>query len=171
MTEESRGTGKWARPGVPHKGWSFVGFDDLGGPSIICEMCETQEIRYVHYMEHPNYPAQLACGCVCAGKMEEDYEGAVEREAVFKNLARRRSNFLGRSGWRESANGNPFIKVDGYHIVVYPRANRAGTENWGFRVTNRRTRDSIASQLPYPSEHKAKLRAFDAMIWMQERGR
>src|ERR1700737_4574504 len=31
MTQETtRATGKWCQPGVPHKGWTFVGFDDLG---------------------------------------------------------------------------------------------------------------------------------------------
>jgi hypothetical protein len=97
MTQETtRATGKWCQPGVPHKGWTFVGFDDLGEPSAICEMCETQEIRYVHYMEHPNYPTQLGCGCVCAGRMEQDYEGARRREAVFRSATGRRHRWLSR---------------------------------------------------------------------------
>ena len=44
--------GKWNQSRVPHKGWSCVGFEDLGEPSTICEMCEHQEIRYVHTMRH-----------------------------------------------------------------------------------------------------------------------
>jgi hypothetical protein len=64
--------------------------EDLGEPSATCEMCETQEIRYVHYMQHPNYSRQLGSGCVCAGRMEEDYEGAQRRELVLRNAASRR---------------------------------------------------------------------------------
>ena len=77
---ETRGSGKWGRPGVPQKGWTCVGIEDLEEPSAVCEMCETQEIRYVHYMEHSHYPDQLGVGCVCAGHMEEDYEGARRRD-------------------------------------------------------------------------------------------
>jgi len=58
--------GKWSEATVPHKGWSCVGVDDLEEPSQVCEMCESVDIRYVHYMEHPDYPATLAVGCVCA---------------------------------------------------------------------------------------------------------
>ena len=90
--EIARASGKWKMPGVPHKGWSCTGYEDLGEPSATCEMCEVSEIRYVHYMSHPNYHATLACGCICAGHLEEDYEGAVAREKVLKSQAGRRKN-------------------------------------------------------------------------------
>ena len=48
--------------------------EDLGKVDAGCEMCETQEIRYVHHMKHPEYPGSLGVGCVCAGKIEDDYE-------------------------------------------------------------------------------------------------
>jgi hypothetical protein len=80
-------TGKWATHGVPHKGWICVDVEDLGAPDEICKMCETQEIRFVHYMRHPDYPHDLGCGCICAGKMEEDYEGSRQRETILKNAA------------------------------------------------------------------------------------
>jgi hypothetical protein len=120
MTLETTGTtGKWCQPAVPHKGWTFVGFDDLGEPSAICEMCETQTIRYVHYMEHPNYPQQLGCGCVCAGRMEEDYEGARRREAVFRSVTARRHGWLSRK-WRMSSKGNPYINAPEGRVTVGP---------------------------------------------------
>ena len=68
--------------------------------------------------------------------------------------------------WRISRNGNPFLNADGYNIVVYP----AGLE-WGFRVTNRLTDYTITSRKLLATIDGAKLRAFDAMIWMKERGR
>ena len=30
-------------------------------------MCQMQEIRYVHHMQHSQYPDVLGCGCVCDG--------------------------------------------------------------------------------------------------------
>src|SRR4051794_39614902 len=71
--------GKWSQPGVPHRGWSCVDIEDLGAPDLVCEMCERQEIRSVHHMEHPDYPGSLRCGCICAGHMEEDLTGAQRR--------------------------------------------------------------------------------------------
>ncbi|GHV31592.1 hypothetical protein AGMMS4952_20620 [Spirochaetia bacterium] len=55
--------GKWSDKGVPHKGWKCIDIEDLGEPSLTCEMCESQEIRYVHYMKHPGYKDILKVGC------------------------------------------------------------------------------------------------------------
>jgi len=164
MTETSRQTGKWSCAGVPHKGWACVDIEDLGDPSATCEMCETQEIRYVHHMQHPNYPEVLGCGCVCAGHMEGDYEGARQREKALRNSSSRRRRWLTRD-WRTSRNGNPYINADGYNIVVFP----AGA-GWGFRVTNRLTDRGLASRRVLESVDAAKLRSFDAMVWLKERG-
>jgi hypothetical protein len=141
-----------------------VDVEDLGEPSATCEMCETQEIRYVHYMEHPSYPTPLGCGCVCAGHMEDNYEGARLREKSLRNSSARRQRWLTRD-WRTSRSGNPFLNADGYNIVVYPAGH-----GWGFRVTNRASNDVVPSRLPLPTLDAAKLRAFDAMVWMKQRG-
>jgi hypothetical protein len=163
MTERSRKTGKWSQVGVPHKGWICIDMEDLGEPSATCEMCETQEIRYVHHMQHPNYPEVLGCGCVCSGHMGDDYEGAQEREKILRNASSRRRKWLSRN-WRVSRNGNPFLNVDGYNIVVYP----AG-QGWGFRIVNRVTDQEIVSRKVLATMDAAKLRSFDAMIWMKQR--
>jgi hypothetical protein len=168
MTETSRGAGKWANAGVPHKGWTCVDIEDLGEPSATCEMCETQEIRYVHYMSHPEYEGQIGAGCVCAGRMEEDYEGARRRETALKNATSRKSRWLGRT-WRTSRAGHPYINADCYNVVVYERSTPP-LPSWGFRVTNRKTGYMLNSRRPYPTEDAAKLRAFDAIIWLKERG-
>jgi hypothetical protein len=170
MSETTRATGKWSQLGVPHKGWSCVDIEDLGEPSATCEMCETQEIRYVHYMTHPNYPDQLGCGCVCAGRMEENYEGARQRERALRNAASRKRRLLKRN-WKISGRGNPFINLDGYNLVIFPSVSGSTQQSWGFRVTNRITNYSLTSRKPYPTEDAAKLRAFDAMVWMKERDR
>jgi len=53
---ECRRFGKWSMPGFPHSGWTCIDIENLGAPDAICEMCERQDIRYVHAMEHPDYP-------------------------------------------------------------------------------------------------------------------
>jgi hypothetical protein len=160
-----RMTGKWGRPGVPHKGWTCVDIEDLGEPAATCEMCESQEVRYVHRMEHPRYPQVLACGCVCAGHMEDDYEGAHQREKGMRSASARRQRWLTRD-WRTSRSGNPFLNADGYNIVVYP----TGNSGWAFRIKNRATDKAMIARQPLDSMDKAKLRAFDAMVWMKQRG-
>jgi hypothetical protein len=85
---ESVGVG-WSRPGVPHRGWTCVDVEDLGEPDEVCEMCQTAEIRYVHIMQHPDWEGELRVGCVCAGRMEEDYKRAEAREAELKRVVRR----------------------------------------------------------------------------------
>ena len=37
------------------------------------EMCGNERIRFVHLMQHPDYPHELRVGCVCAEKMSDDY--------------------------------------------------------------------------------------------------
>ena len=95
----SAGRGKWSVPGIPHSGWTCIDVTDLGDIGPICEMCETQAIRYVHTMENPRYPHPLECGCICAAQMEREYEGASvpikaarDRESKLKNRAIRRLN-------------------------------------------------------------------------------
>lgn len=126
---------------------------------------ETQRIRHVHHMQHPSYPEVLECGCVCAGHMESDYEGAQAREKGLRNSSARRQQWLKRD-WRTSRSGNPFLNSDGYNVVVY----LAG-QGWGFRVTNRGTDQGLSSRRSLPSMEAAKLRAFDAMTWMKQTGK
>lgn len=155
--------GKWSRAGVPRKGWVCVGVEDLGDPSEQCEMCETQDIRYVHLMEHPNYPEILSCGCICAGKMEDDYLGAREREADVKNAARRRARWLIRK-WKLSEAGQHYLKTDGFHIVVFQKAG-----SWSGKITQLSTGSVTNARKRYSTQDRAKLAAFDGMIWLKSK--
>lgn len=84
--------GKWSDPGVPHKGWVTTAVIDLEEPKQVCEMCEHQHIRYVHFMYHPKYPVELECGCICACHMSEDYVTPVEREKELRRKSQRRQS-------------------------------------------------------------------------------
>lgn len=67
---------------VPRHGWECIDYEDLGDLNETCEWCGTTEIRYVHVMEHPNYPETVRVGCVCAERMGEPE--AKKRERKFK---------------------------------------------------------------------------------------
>ena len=156
--------GKWSQSGIPHKGWSCSSVEDLGSPEAVCEMCETQEIRYVHYMAHPDISFELGVGCVCAEKMEDDYEGPRKREASLKSAARRKSNWLSRK-WSTSGKGNSYLNTDGLNITVFRRDDG----DWSARITNRLTSQIETARKKYKSEDEAKLAAFDAMIFLKEK--
>ena len=159
-------TGKWSQVGVPHKGWICVSVEDLGTPNAVCEMCETQEIRYVHCMEHTTYGEVLDVGCVCAAKMENDYEGPFRREQILRNEGQRRRRWLIRK-WKISAIGNAYLNTDGLNITVFQKTSIL----WGARIKDRTTGQSVTSRRKYRTEDSAKLAAFDTMIFLKkERG-
>lgn len=155
------GTGKWRTTGVPHKGWSCTGMEDLGAPGHVCEMCEAQVVRYVHTMAHPDVSFTLDVGCMCAGHMEQDRAAAHRRETEFVQRLSRRSRWLTRE-WRRSSAGNEFLNTEGFNVVIYRRSGA-----WGARVANRVTGVAQFSRRLYPTVDDAKLAAFDAMLRMK----
>ena len=155
----ARTNGKWSTPNVPHKGWSCVNVEDLEAPDAVCEMCETQEIRYVHYMEHPDYRNILGVGCVCAEYMEQDYKGPRRRESLLRNSAQRKRGWLSRE-WRTSQKGNSYIRTDGFNITIF--LNRNGT--WTWCLADLQTDRKEYSSGAFSTENEAKLGAFDRMI-------
>lgn len=72
--ERRRATGKWKQAGVPHRGWTYAGDVEHNSDGEICQMCEVREIKWVHPVEHADYPEVLRVGCVCAGNLTRDYE-------------------------------------------------------------------------------------------------
>ena len=159
-------TGLWREAGVPHKGWRCVDMEDLRADDPeaeldICDMCRVQEIRYVHQMRHPDYPQQLAVGCVCAEKMEDDYQAPRRREAPLRSRAARRAKWL-KLKWRRSARGNDFIKVDGYRVTVFP-ITRAGKTGWGGIIVDEANDKTTRARKVHPSPDAAKLAAFDTI--------
>lgn len=147
--------GKWSVAAVPHKGWVCVDIEDLGEPTQECQMCESQRIRYVHHMEHPDYSEVLEVGCVCAGHMEDDLSASRAREASMKSRAGKRSRWVSRA-WKISAKGNPYITADGYRITVYPRG-----EGWACTVAAIDRSRVQHSRRNFRTIAGAKLAAFD----------
>lgn len=143
------------------RGWSCVGVRDEGEALHICEMCETQPVRYVHTMRHPDYADALDVGCICAGHMEANRVAARLREEQFKQIEMRRHRWLLRK-WRLSHSGNAFLNCDGFHIVVFERQGF-----WGGCVEHRETGEKVFSQRRYGSADAVKLAAFEAMVMMK----
>jgi hypothetical protein len=94
--------GKWSNPWVPNVGWVFMYSEDFGEPCVICEMCEKQEIRYVHYMGHPHYHKLLGCGCVCAGKMINDEPFIKYKDNKLRRNAARKKKLFNKIEKRSS---------------------------------------------------------------------
>src|SRR5687767_14084374 len=112
------GTGKWSKPGVPHRGWTCLTVKDLGTTGFLCEMCEEREIRYVHFMTHSDYLKTLAVGRICAAIMEEDSRAGILREKCLRNEAARRKRWLAKS-WKVHSPGNSSVRSRGHLIVVF----------------------------------------------------
>lgn len=117
------GRGRWSERGVPHRGWHCVDIEDRGIANQLCDMCESQLVRYVHHMQQDDYADVLSCVCVCAGNMEGDLQRAYMRERRAKSRSAKRKLWLLRN-WRVSQKGNEWIKADGYRITVFPRGGR-----------------------------------------------
>lgn len=122
--------GLWDKAGVPHKGWECVGMIDLGEDADDmdfdakkdelyekCEMCSQEGVRYIHLMQHPDYSDELRVGCICAAKMEDDYDSPRQRERNLKNRHMRKMNFL-KKEWEHRSNGNYVLKYKGKYITI-----------------------------------------------------
>jgi hypothetical protein len=127
-TAVTRRWGKWSQPGVPHLGWVCVEEYDAceggGDDMIICQMCETTECRFVHVMEHEDWPDRLHCGCVCSAHMAGDKVAAETRDKRMRSRAQRRAKFSQRKGWRVSLSaGTPYMNIEGYHLLIAKKAD------------------------------------------------
>lgn len=166
MSDGHTNRGKWSQPGVPHKGWRCVGDEDLGEPSQLCEMCESIEIRYVHFVEHPSYPGTLGVGCVCAERMEEDYVAPSLREKKLRSRAQRRKTWERRE-WTTSAKGNPYLNTEGFNLTVFEKSDATG-KYWALKITHRESDRTQFGKRRYPSENAAKRASLDALLWAKE---
>ena len=107
----------------------------------------------------------VGAGCECAAKMSEDYDGAANRERVAKNRAKRRAGWLDRN-WKTSAKGNPYLKADGFVIVIFSKGSQ-----WGAVIEDKTTENKRFSQRLFKTENEAKLAAFDGMTKLKSEWR
>lgn len=140
--------------------------EDLGAPDHQCQMCGKEEVRYVHFMEHPEIKGTLEVGCVCAEKMEDEYGSdrskARRREAKLKNAASRRERWPALLGWKRSRKGNSYIKKDGRRVVIFSVGDR-----YKFFIEEVGGIGKYFSPRSYADVLEAKLAAFDAFTYQQ----
>ena len=117
---------RWNKADIPHKGWEYIGMEDLGEdvypgdpiPYEQCEMCGKEKIRYVHLLKHPDYDGKIRVGCDCASKMICDYVTPQERERNLKNRVNRRKNFMKQEWYRKPETGNYTLRYKGDYITI-----------------------------------------------------
>jgi hypothetical protein len=143
--------------GVPHKGWHLIGVTDLRedeglsyGDYESCEFCGQEQIRFVHTLQHVDYPNEIRVGCICSCDLTDDYEGPVRLERILRNGAARRARFPSRRGWRSNQYGGRTIKLDGFLVTV-------GMKQGKHRVWI----NSKEGRLFYDTPKAAMLQAFD----------
>jgi hypothetical protein len=90
--------------------------------------------------------------------------GPRQRERALRGAARRKSHWLDRR-WRISSHGNAFINTDGFNVAIFQN----GDGSWGGRISEQATERFILSRRRYESEDKAKLAAFDGMIFLKHK--
>jgi hypothetical protein len=152
----NRHCGKWSDKNVPHKGWECVDIEDTGAPDSICEMCESQHIRYIHYMKHPDYKEILRAGCICAGHMEANLINAKKRDDFMKSRSDKRKRWLNHRGWKISKKGNDWIKTEGFLIVM-----KSHDTYWSGLIRSENDSFKKWSRRKYQSINEAKLAVFD----------
>ncbi len=131
----------WNKEGVPHRGWRCIDVEDLADlvdgteeiPYEQCEMCGNERIRFVHLMQHPDYPHKLRVGCVCAEKMSDDYVNPRKAEDTLRKRASRRKNFNNKE-WRFNPEKQTYSKkYKGEYITI--KKSRYG--NFGIYFANK----------------------------------
>lgn len=122
--EEVFSAARWNKQDIPHKGWEYVGMEDLGedpfpGEEIQyeqCEMCGNEKIRYVHILRHPEVRDEFRVGCDCASKLTENYSDPERNERDLRNRTNRRKNFL-KQQWRRTDKGFT-LRYKGENITI-----------------------------------------------------
>lgn len=160
-------SGKWVDTETPKGGWVCSKVADLGAAIETCKMCNREEIRFVHFMRHDQYPTPLGVGCICAAYMEgalnpqdgsvrEDIvDRAKKRQQELSNRLSRRDRFVDLQAWKQSKKGNTYIEYHGNHIVI--------TIAKKFGVAYSPMIDGNFSNKWCKTENEAKLAAFDIL--------
>jgi hypothetical protein len=125
-------------------------------------MCESVDVRFVHLVQHPEYPDTLAVGCVCAEHMEEDYMRPRAREKRLRSAASRRRTWTTRQ-WRASEKGNPYLNTEGFNLTIFPYG-----AYWTVSVRNRANGKSRIGVKAHENKDAAKAAALNALLWAKE---
>lgn len=157
----------WNQKGIPHKGWTLIDVIDIREDGKTeaetdyetCMMCGNDKIRYVHTVENPEVDYQLRVGCVCAGKMTDDYKNAEKRERKLRNKANRRTNWI-KKEWEKSKNGNFYLNKDDHHLLIYKDRK---TKKYKVKI------GEIFGNKSFDTLHKAKIAVFNGIEYFKDK--
>lgn len=142
--------GKWFSE-YPRKGWVLHDVSDNGpDPDDFsnCDFCD-EAIRYVHTIKHPDL-LSAEVGCICCGKLTEDYETARREEAKLRKKVKRYSRWANSPKWRVTDNSNIFRKDD--QVLIFKSIR---PDFWKVKI------HGIWGKKEYASVKEAKKAAYD----------
>jgi hypothetical protein len=90
--------------------------------------------------------------------MAEDLQSAEARDQQMRSKAGRRDHFPKRAAWQTSAKGTPYIKVDGYHLMLVSK--RDGTFSVG--ASRPGSKETVWGKRRYATIEAAQKGCFDA---------
>ncbi len=160
-------TDLWKTPGFPHRGWDCVDVIDLNPEELpsdgveyaTCEACGQYPVRFVHVLVHDAWEDQVEVGCVCAEKLTGDYVNPKRHEAELKKRSATRQRWLKRK-WKTSPKGNPWLKVEGRLITVFPSRFSAG---YCYVI------DGNFSRKTYPTPRAAMMASYEGFDYLNRR--
>lgn len=100
---------------LPTSGWELVGIDDLGDLVGSCEYCDT-DLRYIHLVTHPKWPA-MEIGTDCCDKLTGTDE-ASQAHHEYLRVTGMRKRFLDSKRWSNLVPGEWRIKQKGINVCV-----------------------------------------------------
>lgn len=102
---------------APLENWRCVEVIDEETADFICELCDCQKVRFIHVMEHSDYPDYIQVGCICAGIMEGNLMAAKERDDAARRKSQRRSNFR-KKKWTEKSENEWSVKYKQRSVLI-----------------------------------------------------
>jgi len=99
------------RSDLPQHDWTWVDVEDMEEPCCVCEMCGTEQIRYVHTFRHAE-AGPLRVGCICASRLTGHDSELEEKRAKRQDSASWK--------WRRSVRGNLWHRRRGQLFVIHP---------------------------------------------------
>lgn len=109
--------------------------DDPEAEYAVCDLCGCGKVRFVHWMEHPDYFDTVCVGRICAAALDGDEFAAEERERVLKNRWRRKKNYL-KKEWKYD--GSWFLVYRKEELRIFQREDGGFAARMGARTVSTR---------------------------------
>lgn len=159
----------WKTLGLPHKGWSLETVIDIreDGRSVeeteyeSCMMCNNERIRYVHIVTHPDIEIEYRVGCICAGKMIEDYAKPRELQNKLEKKANSRKSWI-KKEWHTLITGNQIYTFEGHRLLIFKDAKTKRYKCQIGKVWGNKTFDNV---------EQAKSAIFTGIEFLKQKGK